>query len=559
MRLAAPATAAAVTVLLAGLVGLAGPAAGGGQPGTDPAPAASGGPAAALSAVTLASYGTAYRTELRPTVSASSGARQSAAQAGGAPPSAPATGTPASVATQARWPAGTAPRPPGAGGTSVTTVSGVACPSAQECVAAGYYYDSSFTFQGLLLTGHGSSWTAAKAPVPAGAAARPQPTISGVACLSVQECVAIGSYEDSSGSYQGLLVTGHGSSWTAAKAPLPAGAVAKFGASVTSIACPSSRECVAVGDWVDSSFNTHLFLLTMRGSSWTAATAPLPAGAAVNFGAGISVLDCPSAAMCTAVGTYNDSSGKTHLFLLTMCGSSWKAATTPMPAGAPASPYIYIKGIACRCPTACVATGWYGNADSPPAGNEGLLLTRHGSSWTAATAPLPRGITSVYTSIWAAACPAGTGCVTVGDYEESPSNGGGLLLTRQPSSWAAATAPVPAGAATNPATSITAVACPSATACTAGGSYENSSGNTEVLLLTRHEVSWAAARAPLPAGAATNPYGGITAVACPSATACTAIGGYNDSAGNTQGLLLTMHGSSWTAAQAPLPAGAATR
>ena len=260
---------------------------------------------------------------------------------------------------------------------------------------------------------------------------------------------------------------------------------------------------------------------------------------------------------CTAVGTYFDSSGNYHLFLLTKCGSSWTAATAPLPADAPANPYFYILGIACPSATACVVTGYYGDLDSPSRGNEGLLLTRHGSSWTAATAPLPAGHIDRYTTVWAAACPAGTGCVAVGDYIDASGNGGGLLLTRHRWSWTAATAPVPAGAATNLYSSIRAVACPSAAACTAGGTYIDSSGNGQGLLLTRRRWSWTAATAPVPSGAATNPETYITGIACPSATACTAIGSYADSSGNIQGLLLTMHGSSWTAAQAPLPAGAA--
>ncbi len=76
------------------------------------------------------------------------------------------------------------------------------------------------------------------------------------------------------------------------------------------IACASATACTAVGGYTDSSgTGGHLSLLTMRGSSWTAATAPLPAGASASLGAYISVLACPSVTACTAVGTYFDSSG----------------------------------------------------------------------------------------------------------------------------------------------------------------------------------------------------------------------------------------------------------
>ena len=540
MKLVAPVTAAVVTVLLAGL---AGPAAGGGQPGPDHTPAASGPSAAARGAVTLASHEIGYRTEPRPAISASSGAHLSAAQTGGASPGTPADGTRAAVAAQARWKATRAPLPSGAATGSMTQISGLACPSARECVAVGQYNDSSGNFQGLLVTGHRSSWTAVTAPVPAGAATMPQTIISGVACPSARECVAVGQYNDSSGNYQGLLVTGHRSSWTAVTAPVPAGAVGNSGASIAAITCPSARACVAVGYWNDSSGNSHLFLLTRHGSSWTATTAPLPAGALANLGAGISVLDCPSATACTAVGSYTDSSGTSHLFLLTRHGSSWTATTAPLPAGAPANPYIFIGGIACPSSTACVATGWYGDANFPSEGNHGLLLTRHGSSWSATTAPLPAGITGRYTSITAVACRSATTCTAVGSYTDSAGNGQGVLLVKHRWSWTAATAPAPSGAPINPFSSITAVACPSATTCTAVGSYTDSAGNGQGLLLMKHRWSWTAATAPAPSDATTNPEAFITGIACPSATACTAIGSYTDSSGNSQGLLLTMHGS----------------
>jgi hypothetical protein len=84
----------------------------------------------------------------------------------------------------------------------------VACPSASSCVAAGTYTDSSGDGQGLLLTGSGTSWTATEAPLPAGAGAGAY--LGLVACPSASSCIAAGTYTDSSGNRQGLLVSGTG-------------------------------------------------------------------------------------------------------------------------------------------------------------------------------------------------------------------------------------------------------------------------------------------------------------------------------------------------------------
>ena len=127
------------------------------------------------------------------------------------------------------------------------TSTSVACPSASSCVAAGSYYDSSGNEQALLVTGSGTSWTAAEAPLPANAAADRSAVLDSVACPSASSCVAAGDYADSSGNGQGLLVTGSGTSWTAAEAPLPANAAADPDAGLGSVACPSASSCVAAG------------------------------------------------------------------------------------------------------------------------------------------------------------------------------------------------------------------------------------------------------------------------------------------------------------------------
>jgi hypothetical protein len=84
----------------------------------------------------------------------------------------------------------------------------VACPSVSACIATGYYTDSAGRQHGLLLTGHGAAWELATAPLPAGAATNPKTGLWYAACPSVATCVVAGDYTDSTGSWQGLLLTG---------------------------------------------------------------------------------------------------------------------------------------------------------------------------------------------------------------------------------------------------------------------------------------------------------------------------------------------------------------
>jgi len=455
----------------------------------------------------------------------------------------PAPTTPAAAPAQAPnppgitgWAAAEAPLPAGTYSNPVAWVNSTACPSASSCVAAGSYTDSSGSSQGLLLTGSGTSWTATEAPAPANAATSlPDVSLDSIACASASSCVAVGRYADSSGSYQGVLLTGSGTSWTATEAPLPAGG---YGVYLTSVTCPSPSSCVAAGYYNDSSGEQGL-LLTGSGTSWTATKAPAPAGATADPSTMVNWVTCPSASSCVAVGSYADSAGNVQGLLLTGSGTSWTATEAPLPSGdqTPAG----LDSAACASPSSCVAVGSY---DDSSGNVQGLLLTGSGTSWTATEAPLPAGARddpntlSVY--VRAVTCVSVSSCVAVGNYADDAGDGYGLLLTGSGTSWTATEAPLPAGA--DPVADLDSVVCPSASSCVAVGAYSDTGGDGHGLVLTGSGTSWTATEAPLPAnaGADPNPYQG--SVTCPSTSSCLVAGQYVDSSGYQQGLLVSATG-----------------
>jgi hypothetical protein len=409
--------------------------------------------------------------------------------------------------------------------------------------------------RGLPVAG-ASTWTAIKAPLPFASLGT---ILWQMACHSAAMCVAAGDYGDLAGEHL-LLLTGHGSSWTAIKAPLPAGAASSSGGyipTVNSVACLSASACVAAGYYHDSSGRSYGLLLTGHGSSWTATQAPLPAGAAASPGAILSDVTCPSATECVAVGSYSDSAGDVQGLLVTGQRSSWTATQAPLPGGATRS-FASLSDVACPSATICAATGEY--FDSAARQEQGLLLTGHGSSWTAVKAPLPPGATGV--TLGDVACPSAATCAAMGGYLDSAGHQQGLLLAGHGSSWTATRMPRPADAAANPLATLYKVACPSAATCTATGEYTNSSGKQQLLMLAGHGSSWTATKAPLPAMAvaatsSTGPF--FSGLACPSTATCVATGAYIDPAGNEQGLLFTRHGPAWTLIKTPLPVGGVAR
>ncbi len=413
-----------------------------------------------------------------------------------APPDPSSSSPPAPGA--ADWTAIEAPLPANAATASDPdgNLTGVSCPPTSPCVGVGSYYDSSITGDAQLLTGSGGSWTAAEAPMPPPAIVSSGPYaggngLSGISCPSASQCVAVGSHTDelTGGAVTPELLTGSSGSWTASKAPLPADDTGPYaGGTLTGVSCPSASQCVAVGSSGEG-------LLTDSDGTWTAAEPPLPANASTD-GADpeLGGVSCSSASQCVAVGGYlqegmqTDASGAGEGLLLTDSDGTWTAAEAPLPANA-ATTFSSVKlyGVSCSSASQCIVVGSYEDASQ---NRHGLILTRSGTSWTAAEAPVPADALTTGTEAGAGlqgiSCSAASQCVAVGWYEVAPDGGGGLLLTDSGGTWTAAEAPVPGNAASESGDAdLDGVSCPSASQCVAVGSYlDGSSITTHNLILT---------------------------------------------------------------------------
>src|SRR5262249_21694817 len=181
--------------------------------------------------------------------------------------------------------------------------------------------------------------------------------------------------------------------------------------------------------------------------------------------------------------------------------------------------------------------------------------------WTAAKAPLPANAApDLFVDLLSVSCASAGNCTAVGAYTDSSTNQQGLLLIQTSGHWPAAQAPVPPGAASDPPADPNSPPCGSAGNCTAVGDYLGSPGHRQGLLLIQTSGSWAAAQAPLPAGAAAaRAFAFLPSVSCASAGNCTAVGAYDDRMRHRQGVLLTQTSGKWAAgAKAPPPARGST-
>lgn len=359
-----------------------------------------------------------------------------------------------------------------------TMLSGEACPTPTSCVLVGW------GGYGDLFTGWGSTWQGQQVPLPPGAATGDGPaSLTSAACVSAARCVLTGYYPDNSGHQQGILVTGHGTAWSSVKAPLPANAAANPFVVMEAIACPSASSCTAVGYYTDSAGRQEGLLVAGAGKTWTATEMPFPARShpAANPDVIPWAVTCPSVSSCTAIGSYNSSSGSQGL-LLTGSGKTWTATRPPLPANAAPGAEVSLNGVACPTATSCLVTGTY---SASVGADQGMLLTGHGTSWTSREAPLPAHGLGVL-SLGPATCVSASACLVVGTYSDTTEHSLGLLLTGAGKSWTAAKAPEPANSSGSISNYINldTAACHSAAACVAAGSYIDKSGFIEPLIVS---------------------------------------------------------------------------
>jgi hypothetical protein len=433
------------------------------------------------------------------------------------------------IGLQRLWVAVKAPVPPDAGSNTRDAFSSVACQSATACTAIGYYVDAAGNDQGLLVTGSGTMWTAIKPPLPPNAdASAPETTFSSMACQAATACVITGSYQDSSGNTHGLLLNGSGSTWTATQATGPAGEPASVG----SVTCPSATGCVVTGSYQDSSGNDQPMLLTGSGTTWTATRLSLPHNA---WPTGSDPLACRSDNSCVAIASYGDSAGVTQGLLATGSGTTWTGTTVPAPAGA-AYPGVTLDSVACPSTGACVVVGSYEDHSGI---RQPLVLTASGTTWTEAEPVLPADASTYGVAFKAgyAACPPTPACIGAGSYETSTGTDEGVLLTGSGTTWTATEAPLPEANDIGPHVAFEdgSAACPSAAHCIAAASYIDSSGGAG-MLVTGSGTNWTATKAPLPTGVSEEDLGPM---ACGSVTECVATGFYFDSSFVPHALLMT--------------------
>ena len=371
----------------------------------------------------------------------------------------------------------------------------------------------------LVATGsaHAAGWRIGSPPSVTASVSMPA-TLSEVSCPSATECVAVGSYLDSSGKPDAgpLVEVSNGSGWTAPSTPKVSGG------GLMGVSCPSASECLAVGT-IDRAGSGAPLAELWNGANWSVLRGAAGPGSEGTLG-GVS---CSSPTSCMAVGGGLTPSGADSAELWN--GSTWTAEPLPgFSSHGTALPVASVSGVSCVPSGVCDAVGYHSTYGGQ--GSEVVTAEWNAGAWSDREEPA-----STHTNVLllALSCPAATACEAVG------SEGEGWNGTV----WSAQNLSLPAGGF------LQGDSCTSPTACVAVGDETGNSGKpNRIFTDTFDGTAWTPAPIATP-GSASLP--DLTGISCATGTSCTAVGSDTDAAGGSVPLVLTDTGSGWTPATTP--------
>jgi hypothetical protein len=298
------------------------------------------------------------------------------------------------------------------------------------------------------------------------------------------------------------------------------------------VSCVSATDCTATGNYFDLSA-TGTEAEHWDGTSWQIEPTPNPAtnGSTPELRG----VKCVSGTFCIAVGQYVNPAGVRQTLAERWNGTAWSIVPTPNPAGAKAS---QLNAVACTTTANCIAAGYYQNS----AGTNLPLAERwNGTSWALQSVPATSG-----GHLRGISCTSASACTAVGY-----AGNNGLADRWNGSTWKTQTVPKPSGAQS---IQLNGVKCTSGTVCTAAGSgtYPASPVKVVKTLAERwNGTAWKNQSIPTPSPSGDSGTDVLTGISCTSASACTAVGYYENNQVTEDTLAEAWNGTAWTIQSTP--------
>jgi len=264
----------------------------------------------------------------------------------------------------------------GPAGAALSGLDDVACPTAGFCLAVGFagsarhYQDAAYTWK------NAASWRRITVPRPSRAR---NSVLNGLACFSSANCMAVGDYTNESGRNLPFAVHWHNGRWTLLTTP----AVRKqLFTTFQAVDCPTAEKCVAVGNTEDNSRGRffHAFAEVWRGGKWRVSTLRQPPSVFTS-------VSCPAWNRCFASG-YTFPAGATfaHPLIQTWNDRTWttqRPAETPPPRSGAS-----LQHVSCVSRIVCEAAG-FSFVPSGASSDQTLAEGWNGHRWTVQATPNP--------------------------------------------------------------------------------------------------------------------------------------------------------------------------
>ena len=373
-------------------------------------------------------------------------------------------------------------------------LTGVSCPSPAACIAVGGN-------NGLPLVEawNGTSWSIPPTPATGGA------QLNSVSCALPSACTAVGS-----GAFAERW---NGTAWSIQ--PIPG---IHDNAALTSVSCTTTSTCTAAGFDLEATLGE-----AWDGTSWSVEPTPSPASLLGTHR--LTAVSCTSPSACMAVGLTPE--GLSSVTLAERWdGIRWTIVPTPSRGESE------LSGVSCTSPSACIAVG-----RSFP---EGVLSERwDGTRWSLLKTPNPVHLGDLFS----VSCTSASACVAVGG-----ANNDRLTLAEvwNGTSWKIQPTPSTAHADVDV---LSGVSCTSPSACTAVGEVARFGGRPMSLAERWDGTSWSIQPTANPPGSGNMVF--LNSVSCTSGSACTAVGSFINSSGQGATLAEAWDGTTWSIQPTP--------
>ena len=221
---------------------------------------------------------------------------------------------------------------------SSQSVEGVSCPTAESCVAAGYYVKGGVEHPVAYKWKEGS-WSTEVVDGANMASKR----LKDVTCATASSCVAVGHNAGTTGA---MIYEWNGSSWTSKTAPYIADAAAT---DLVGVSCTASNECTAVGSYEDSDTSErHGLVLRWNGTAWSQQDDSSPIETK-----SYSAVSCYSRIGCVATAA---AYGEDPAVIMAWNGNSWSEESADIGPPGP-DPNVAFHDVSCASVFDCVVVG----------------------------------------------------------------------------------------------------------------------------------------------------------------------------------------------------------